>query len=97
MFFLRKTKSEIFSYSLKKTELLPSQVQDTLPKNCFLTDYTGHLRWTNDIHIEILLLAAEEHEKRMNELRAQYLDDNATDGSGPGTPGNYRLFNIIII
>jgi len=35
----------------------------------------------------------EEHEKRMNELRAQYLDDNATDGSGPGTPGDLLLFD----
>jgi len=31
--------------------------------------------------------AREDMEKRMAELRAQYLDDNATDGSGgPGTP-----------
>ena len=31
-----------------------------------------------------------EHEKRMAELRAQYLDDNATDGSGgPGTPSEF--------
>ena len=31
--------------------------------------------------------AKAEHDKRMAELRAQYLDDNATDGSGgPGTP-----------
>ncbi len=36
---------------------------------------------------ELDKIAKAEHEKRMAELRAQYLDDNATDGSGgPGTP-----------
>ena len=36
---------------------------------------------------EIEKKAKEDLDKRMAELRAQYLDDNVTDGSGgPGTP-----------